>query len=419
MKTLLEETFEFDVIQKHKILSYNLIKMTSNLNSYLDCKEADYIACIAKKASLLDQDRLYFEITPFLLHSLIKLYHALKNEVKIPISFLHEVLINFIDSYVHYLDDAFQIEIEDVCLKVLILPKIELKAHVNSGYPLILKKTNNHVDVYQEGLRTAFSGSLSKNKSKSFPLNIRILFPELSTSESMTEIENTQNSNEFDQAIKDSCSIIRGIDKNLSSKIELFIKYVYPITTPSQDIHNSFSSYDFPGIIFLSMHKIPLVLGEAIIHEFYHNEMNVFMQIDCRKLFHENKKEFYSPWRNDPRPIFGLLHAIYVFTGILLFYDKYYSLTQKSSIFSIILSIYFKLTLALSQITDQDLTDHGILLINSITSKLETLFEKYQLSRYEVPSDIKKHIQHWEKINHMRIHKSENYLHLKLNGLSS
>lgn len=25
---------------------------------------------------------------------------------------------------------------------------------------------------------------------------------------------------------------------------------------------------------------------------------------------------FNSPWRNDPRPLYGLFHAVYVFSGV-------------------------------------------------------------------------------------------------------
>jgi len=85
------------------------------------------------------------------------------------------------------------------------------------------------------------------------------------------------------------------------------------------------SSYSrLPGAALIGCNKNALVLAEDIIHEMHHNrlyaiEENGSFFLDDR--VHSTRDEsFYSPWRSDPRPLYGVLHAVYVFSRVLRYW---------------------------------------------------------------------------------------------------
>lgn len=61
----------------------------------------------------------------------------------------------------------------------------------------------------------------------------------------------------------------------------------------------------------------PPVLAESIVHEFRHNLLH---QLERAYPIFEpgspNEARFYSPWRDDPRPLSGILHALFVFLDV-------------------------------------------------------------------------------------------------------
>jgi HEXXH motif-containing protein len=79
-----------------------------------------------------------------------------------------------------------------------------------------------------------------------------------------------------------------------------------------------------PGAAVFTTYRHPLVLAEDFIHEFHHNrlfaleEAGDFLVADGIDPIRDEK--FYSPWREDPRPFYGLFHAEYVFDRVLEFW---------------------------------------------------------------------------------------------------
>jgi len=62
------------------------------------------------------------------------------------------------------------------------------------------------------------------------------------------------------------------------------------------------------------------ILAERLIHEFHHNRL--FAIEDQQSFFDLSEADaigdarFYSPWRSDPRPLYGIFHAVYVFVPV-------------------------------------------------------------------------------------------------------
>ncbi|MFE4751013.1 HEXXH motif domain-containing protein [Streptomyces mirabilis] len=79
------------------------------------------------------------------------------------------------------------------------------------------------------------------------------------------------------------------------------------------------SSSDAFGCLLLSEPDededvLPAQLGVAVLHEFRHTLLNGL--IFLTPLFDECDDLFYAPWRDDPRPLGGLVHGAYAFSGV-------------------------------------------------------------------------------------------------------
>lgn len=63
----------------------------------------------------------------------------------------------------------------------------------------------------------------------------------------------------------------------------------------------------------------PVTLAAALVHEFQHIRLGGLLQLV--PLHSEDKTErLYAPWRDDPRPIGGVVHGIYAFFAVTEFY---------------------------------------------------------------------------------------------------
>ncbi|QOV47200.1 hypothetical protein IPT68_15770 [Streptomyces chromofuscus] len=63
---------------------------------------------------------------------------------------------------------------------------------------------------------------------------------------------------------------------------------------------------------------LPAQLGASVVHEFRHSLLNGL--IFLAPLFEECGELFHAPWRDDPRPLGGLVHGAYAFSGVAHFW---------------------------------------------------------------------------------------------------
>jgi HEXXH motif-containing protein len=89
---------------------------------------------------------------------------------------------------------------------------------------------------------------------------------------------------------------------------------VNPIA-PEQEL-NYASLSDFPGAFVMLALDLPHVLGAAFVHESHHNRLFCLEELEPiladARLGTQDDAVHYSPWREEPRPLRGLLHAVYV-----------------------------------------------------------------------------------------------------------
>ena len=73
------------------------------------------------------------------------------------------------------------------------------------------------------------------------------------------------------------------------------------------------------GAIATSLPPSAVSLAETLIHEFQH--VKLYGLMDMVPLVEPGGERGYAPWRQDPRPMGGILQGVYAFTGIVRFWD--------------------------------------------------------------------------------------------------
>jgi HEXXH motif-containing protein len=75
------------------------------------------------------------------------------------------------------------------------------------------------------------------------------------------------------------------------------------------------------GCILLSLGPDAEAMAESLAHELRHNKLIALL--DLFPLLESVPGErFYAPWRDDPRPLLGLLHGTYAYVGVTAFWRR-------------------------------------------------------------------------------------------------
>jgi HEXXH motif-containing protein len=90
---------------------------------------------------------------------------------------------------------------------------------------------------------------------------------------------------------------------------------VIALKPPGTGGYTNVSHSDLPGAFVASAFAHPYELADVFIHELHHNRL--FAVEEMGPILEEEgdgaeERRRYSPWRRDPRPLRGILHAVYV-----------------------------------------------------------------------------------------------------------
>ncbi|VVJ15748.1 Uncharacterised protein [Amycolatopsis camponoti] len=88
-----------------------------------------------------------------------------------------------------------------------------------------------------------------------------------------------------------------------------------PFRLPSASTGEAFGS----AVIAEPEAEEPATLAAALVHEFQHIRLGGLLQL--ARLHDDDRTErLYAPWREDPRPLSGLVHGVYAFFGVSAFW---------------------------------------------------------------------------------------------------
>lgn len=104
----------------------------------------------------------------------------------------------------------------------------------------------------------------------------------------------------------------------LYSTISSYLRIIHLLQAPESNIDVSHSDPDVPFSIFVSVpncgQESQLRLAESIVHECMHLQLTL---IDSTfPLVKDHAISVFSPWQQTLRPLYGVIHGLYVFTVI-------------------------------------------------------------------------------------------------------
>jgi HEXXH motif-containing protein len=112
--------------------------------------------------------------------------------------------------------------------------------------------------------------------------------------------------------------LARDYDRHLAP-MRSDLRAIIPLTAKPIATGASNTSCDGYGGVYTTAPAGPHQLALTLIHEFQHAKFTLLT--DQVKLYDPDPAcRFYAPWRDDPRPILGLLHGIYAHAGVTDFW---------------------------------------------------------------------------------------------------
>ena len=218
--------------------------------------------------------------------------------------------------------------------------------------------------------------------------------------------------------VSNALMLIDQIWPKLHSNIFSLIKVIHIVGNPYEGKHVSCSNQYFSGAFLLS-NEDEYILAEAIIHEYFHNVLNLLIsQGDIFDGKIPKSETFYSPWRQDARSISGVLHAVVVFTYVAEFMQKVLIKNNMPDIQYRLKEILIRLKLGNEVLIRYNFTKIFILnLLIEISNKIDKMYSFYPEKDFlDIINNQQNHLKNWTD-TYIDFSDDNKYLHLYICGL--
>ena len=132
----------------------------------------------------------------------------------------------------------------------------------------------------------------------------------------------------FTEVLRRALSDMSQRDPGLHAEMADMLRVLVPLKNPLNQGSVSSSYVNLRGAICLSHAEDPLLQAETLIHEFCHQKMNQLLAAEPILLPGQGGQVFYSPWREDPRRLRGLLLGAHAFLNVAGYLER--SLSRES-----------------------------------------------------------------------------------------
>jgi uncharacterized protein len=120
-------------------------------------------------------------------------------------------------------------------------------------------------------------------------------------------------------ALQEAWPVLDQHHPSVAPEIAAAVKVIVPLQAPAEGINSSSTPETF-GAIAMSQPSERRLLAMTLTHEVQHMKLSALH--DVEPLIQPDERRFYAPWRDDPRPIDGLLQGTYAFFGVSGFWRR-------------------------------------------------------------------------------------------------
>jgi hypothetical protein len=202
-------------------------------------------------------------------------------------------------------------------------------------------------------------------------------------------------------------------DKSSYDLVSNFASYLVPLKQKEVIKNLSFSVRNLPGVIFKNNELNPFLIGETLVHESDHQLFYAIEKFDnfWKDDIKLQKPIFLSPWRDDPRPLDGILRGLSSFARVSQYYSTAitaYGFTPKQleQVGLMLLQRLRESEVALNTVLQSEqLSEFGNQYANEIQETLNAVnaivekFEQFERWNYAALETIKNHKENWQLIN--------------------
>lgn len=184
---------------------------------------------------------------------------------------------------------------------------------------------------------------------------------------------------------------INAYNSTIGDEIRILIREVVPCSPAAPNIYPSGTAVFTPSAVYLAHTEDIDIAAELLIHESGHLKFRILdahtpilTVTDSNTRW--NNHHWYSPWRDDPRSLMGIVHAIYVFVEVAYYhlYRVKSNITNHTSRQRLHTLVHQLHQARNNNPIDPLLSEHGRLLFNEIDHSLEILLsELKQLPPFE------------------------------------
>ncbi|MQY09042.1 HEXXH motif domain-containing protein [Actinomadura macrotermitis] len=121
-------------------------------------------------------------------------------------------------------------------------------------------------------------------------------------------------------ALEDAWGLLRRHHWTTAAEVRTAIRVLTPLTPPARD-HISATSPTAFGCTALSDPGDGLTLAGTLAHEVQHAKLAALLNA-VPLIRPGDDRRFYAPWRDDPRPLAGLLQGAYAYLGVSGFWRR-------------------------------------------------------------------------------------------------
>ncbi|WP_158566779.1 HEXXH motif domain-containing protein [Actinomadura craniellae] len=115
-------------------------------------------------------------------------------------------------------------------------------------------------------------------------------------------------------------SVLRRDHRERAEEIQAWVRVLVPLAPPRQGWRSA-SSPELFGCIGWSRMSDPVTLAAALVHETQHVKLSALL--DVAALVRDDHTDlYYAPWREDPRPLHGLIQGIYAHLSLTDFWRR-------------------------------------------------------------------------------------------------
>ncbi|WP_234390496.1 HEXXH motif domain-containing protein [Streptomyces sp. MMG1533] len=134
----------------------------------------------------------------------------------------------------------------------------------------------------------------------------------------------------WQRALEDAWRLICRHLPQQAGAMRSVLNVLVPVPAPGRFQVSSASSGEAFGGVVMSRPESPAILAATLVHEYQHIMLGGLLHLVA---LHDNAPEarFYAPWRDDPRPVGGLLQGIYAFFGVTRFWRALYRAQEEGS----------------------------------------------------------------------------------------